>query len=96
MHELTHPAPKVETLRKPHPFESNPHHTLIILAIPVLFSLIAEPLTGLIDTAFISQLGIEALAALGVGTTLISGLFWIFNFLNIGTQTRVAQYLGAG
>ncbi len=56
----------------------------------------AEPLTALIDTAFIASLGAIPLAALGVGTTVLSSLFWIFNFLAIGAQTEVAQADGKG
>ena len=73
-----------------HPFTASPHRTLFSLTIPVLFSLIAEPLTGLVDTAFVSRLGAAPLAALGVGTILLSGFFWIFNFLGIGSQTETA------
>lgn len=58
--------------------------------------MIAEPLTGLVDTAFIARLGAESLAALGVGTMVLSSVFWIFNFLGIGTQTEVSQALGRG
>ncbi len=61
---------------------------------PTLFSLIAEPLTGLVDTAFVSTLGASSLAALGVGTILLSAVFWVFNFLSIGTQTEVAYTYG--
>ncbi len=57
-------------------------------------SLIAEPLTGLVDTAFVARLGSEAMAALGVGTIALSSIFWIFNFLGIGIQTEVAQSFG--
>jgi MATE family multidrug resistance protein len=77
-----------------HPFVKHPNLTLLTLSIPVLFSLIAEPLTGLVDTAFVAKLGAEALAALGVGTAALSSVFWVFNFLGIGTQTSVAQALG--
>jgi len=66
----------------------------VTLSIPVLFSLAAEPVTGLVDTAFIARLGASPLAALGVGTTVLSGIFWIFNFLGVGSQTEVAQRLG--
>jgi MATE family multidrug resistance protein len=66
------------------------------LTIPVLISLIAEPLTGLADTAFIARLGAAPLAALGVGSVLLSSVFWIFNFLGIGTQTEVAGAAGRG
>jgi MATE family multidrug resistance protein len=77
-----------------HPFIHAPNITLISMSWPVLLSLIAEPLTGLVDTAFISRLGSISLAALGVGTVGLSGIFWIFNFLGIGTQTEVSQALG--
>jgi MATE family multidrug resistance protein len=79
-----------------HAFVDSPNRTLVALSIPVLFSLIAEPLTGLVDTAFVARLGAPSLAALGVGTIVLSGSFWIFNFLGIGTQTEVAQALGSG
>ena len=64
------------------------------MSVPVLFSLIAEPLTGLVDTAFISRLGSVSLAALGVGTVALSSIFWVFNFLAISTQTEIAQAYG--
>ena len=79
-----------------HPFVASPHKTLWKLSLPVLLSLVAEPLTGVVDTAFIARLGADSLAALGVSTITLSSLFWIFNFLGIGTQTEVAQALGNG
>jgi MATE family, multidrug efflux pump len=90
---MTMTSPKSKIL---HPFIKNPHRTLFALTMPVLFSLIAEPLTGLADTAFVSRLGSAPLAAMGVGTILLSGVFWIFNFLGIGSQTETANALGAG
>ncbi len=80
--------------RSAHPFQKAPHATLVRLALPVLVSLAAEPVTGAVDTAFVARLGAPSLAALGVGATLLSGVFWIFNFLGVGSQTEVAQRLG--
>ena len=80
----------------PHPFLEQPHRTLIGLSIPVLLSLTAEPITALVDTAFISSLGVVPLAALGVGTTALSSLFWMFSFLGVGAQTEIAQLFGGG
>jgi MATE family multidrug resistance protein len=77
-----------------HPYVSHPHRTFITLSIPVLFSMVAEPVTGLVDTAFIARLGEASLAALGVGSVLLSGIFWVFNFLGVGSQTEVGQALG--
>lgn len=79
-----------------HPFTTRPHRTLLTLSLPVLLSMTAEPITALVDTAFVASLGSVALAALGVGTTALSSLFWIFNFLGIGAQTEVAQAVGKG
>jgi MATE family multidrug resistance protein len=75
-------------------FLKSPFRTFFSLWVPVLFSLIAEPVTGLVDTAFVARLGVDALAALGVGTMVLSGVFWIFNFLSVGSQTEVSQTLG--
>ncbi len=77
-----------------HPFIRSPNATLLTLSLPVLLSLIAEPVTGLVDTAFVARLGSHSLAALGVGTSVLSSVFWIFNFLGIGAQTEVAQSTG--
>jgi len=77
-------------------FDASPRRTLLRLSVPVLFSLVAEPLTGLVDTAFIARLGAVELAALGVGTMALSSIFWIFNFLGVATQTDVAQADGRG
>jgi MATE family multidrug resistance protein len=79
-----------------HAFVHRPHRTLLALSFPVLISLIAEPLTGLADTAFIARLGTVPLAGLGIGTAVLSGVFWAFNFLGIGTQTEVAHADGTG
>ena len=80
----------------PHPFQIRPNRTLVALSIPVMLSLTAEPVTGLVDTAFIASLGIDPLAAVGVGATVLSSLLWVFGFLGVSTQTEVAQAYGKG
>lgn len=77
-------------------FTSRPHRTFLLLAAPILVSLIAEPLVGLADTAFVAKLGAAPTAALGVATALLSGVFWVFNFLGIATQSEIANAHGAG
>ena len=79
-----------------HGFVARPHRSFAALSVPVLASLIVEPLTGLVDTAFVAQLGAVPLAALGAATQLLSSFFWVFNFLGIGTQTEVAHATGRG
>jgi MATE family multidrug resistance protein len=77
-----------------HPFERRPHHTLLTLSLPVMLSLVAEPLAGLVDTAFVERLGAASAAALGAATALLSSFLWVFNFLGVGTQTEVALAIG--
>ena len=48
----------------------------------------------MVDTAFIARLGTDALAALGVGTMLLSALFWVFSFLGIAVQTQIGTLYG--
>lgn len=79
-----------------HPFLQRRNRTILYLSLPILLSLIAEPVTGLVDTGFVARLGAVPLAALGVGTSALSSVFWIFGFLGIATQTDVAQLYGRG
>ncbi len=79
-----------------HAFLKSPDATLLKLAFPVLLSMVAEPLTGLVDTAFVSRLGASSLAGLGIGIVTLSSTFWVFNFLGIGSQTEIAKHAGAG
>ncbi len=66
------------------------------LAIPALGSLVADPLLGLVDTAFVGRLGSESLAGLGIAAALFSVAFFVFNFLEYGTTSEVARSVGAG
>ena len=77
-----------------HPFIRQPHRALITLSIPVTVSLVAEPVTAMVDTAFVASLGAVPLAALGAGATALTTILWIFNFLGVSTQTEVARALG--
>ncbi len=75
-------------------FLAQPNRTILVLSLPILLSLIAEPVTGLVDTGFVALLGTAPLASLTVGTGALTSLFWVFGFLGIATQTEVAQAYG--
>jgi putative MATE family efflux protein len=66
------------------------------LAVAALGSLAAEPLYILVDTAIVGHLGREELAALGIASIVLGGLFALFNFLAYGTTSQVARADGAG
>lgn len=66
------------------------------LATPQFFALAVEPVTGLADTWFVSDLGELPLASLGVGVTVMTGTVWLFNFLGVCGATETARSFGAG
>lgn len=69
---------------------------IVLLALPALGALAAEPLYILADTAIVGHLGRPPLAALGLAGTVLSTAFTIFNFLTYGTTAVVARASGAG
>lgn len=76
-------------------FGRAPHRTMWRLSLPVMASLVVEPVAGLVDTAFVERLGSAQAAALGAATALLSSAIWVFNFLGVATQTEVARAHGA-
>ncbi|MHA1530128.1 MAG: MATE family efflux transporter [Alphaproteobacteria bacterium] len=67
------------------------------IALPVVLSNAMAPLQGAIDTAIIGNLGeTRYLAAVALGATIMSLLFVVFNFLQMGVSGLTAQALGAG
>ena len=70
---------------------------IVKIAIPIALSNITIPLLGLVDTAVIGRLG-EAtpLAAVSLGSIIISFIYWSFGFLRMGTTGLAAQAKGRG
>lgn len=66
------------------------------LAVPAFFTLIAEPLFLLADSAIVGHLGTTPLAALGVASTVLLTLTGVFVFLAYATTAVVARAQGAG
>lgn len=66
------------------------------LAVPAFFTLIAEPLFLLTDSAIVGHLGTDALAALGAASTILLTLTGAFVFLAYATTAVVARHVGAG
>jgi len=77
-----------------HPFEAKPYRTVRSMSVPVLLALAAEPVTGLVDTAFVKELGAPALGGVGAAAAVLSGLLWVLNFLQVTSQTSVATAEG--
>ena len=60
------------------------------LAIPALFSMLLDPVMGMVDTAIVGRLGTEPLAAVGLSTVLYNFSNFIWNFLLYTTTPRIA------
>jgi putative MATE family efflux protein len=69
--------------------------SILILGVPALGALAADPLYSLVDTAFVGNLGAEELGAVAVGTAAFTASFWLFSFLAYGVTPRVARFVGA-
>ena len=70
---------------------------ILRLAIPNMISNIVIPLLGMVDTAIAGRLGNDLnIAALSIGVTIFSFLFWNCSFLRMGTSGVTAQDYGAG
>jgi putative MATE family efflux protein len=69
---------------------------ILRLALPALGALAAEPIYLLADTAIVGHLGGRPLAGLAIGSTLLTTLLALANFLEYGTTGTVARRLGAG
>src|SRR5699024_5336356 len=66
------------------------------LAIPVIFANLATPLLGMVDTAVMGRYPDAVhIAAIGLGATVFSLLFWGFSFLRLATVGLTAQASGA-
>ena len=69
---------------------------VLVLALPALGALAAEPLYVLGDTAIVGHLGRVPLAGLALGGLLLSEIVGLCTFLEYGTTAKAARLYGAG
>ena len=69
---------------------------LLALAIPALFTLAAEPLYVLADTAIVGHIGTQALGGLGLASIVLTTSSGLCNVLTWWTTSRVGFLCGAG
>lgn len=69
--------------------------SIFALAIPAIVANITTPLLGLVDMAIVGHLGkADIIAAIAVGGSMFSMLYWLFAFLRMTTGGMVAQAHG--
>ncbi|MEY2471555.1 MAG: hypothetical protein QOK28_884 [Actinomycetota bacterium] len=69
---------------------------ILALAIPALFTLAAEPLYVLADTAIVGHIGTTALGGLGLASIVLTTSSGLCNVLTWWTTSRVGYLRGAG
>ncbi|MRX49530.1 MATE family efflux transporter [Paracoccus sp. S-4012] len=73
------------------------HRRILAISVPIVLSNAAIPLLGAVDTGVVGQLGTpQPIGGVGLGATILGMLYFIFNFLRMGTTGLVAQSHGAG
>ena len=75
---------------------TNWHKRVWWLAAPIILSNVTVPLVGAVDTAVTGHMNSsEPIAAVALGASIFSLVFWTFGFLKMGTSGSIAQAYGA-
>ena len=76
-------------------FTSGPvRRALVLLAIPMMLEMAMESIFAVVDIAFVSRLGTDAVAAVGITEALITVLYAIAIGLGMGLTAMVARRIG--
>lgn len=69
---------------------------ILRIALPSIISNITVPLLALVDTTIVGHLGSASyIAAIALGGMIFNMIYWLFNFLRMGTGGLTAQAYGA-
>ncbi|MCM1441785.1 MAG: MATE family efflux transporter [Roseburia sp.] len=69
---------------------------ILRIAVPSIIANITTPLLGLVDMAIAGHLGSAVfIAAIALGGSMFSMIYWVFAFLRMGTSGMTAQAVGA-
>jgi len=73
------------------------HARVLKIALPIVISNATVPILGAVDTGVVGQIGLAApIGAVGIGAVILTGIYWIFGFLRMGTTGLTSQAHGAG
>lgn len=69
---------------------------ILAIAVPAIVSNITTPILSLVDVAITGHIGNAVyIGAIALGGTVFNTLYWLFNFLRMGTSGLTAQAYGA-
>ncbi|MGH1353477.1 MAG: MATE family efflux transporter [Thalassovita sp.] len=73
------------------------HRRVLKVAVPIVISNATVPILGAVDTGVVGQMGLAApIGAVGIGAIVLTGVYWMFGFLRMGTTGLTSQARGAG
>ena len=73
------------------------HRRVLKIALPIVLSNATVPILGAVDTGVVGQLGLAApIGAVGIGSIILTAVYWMFGFLRMGTTGLTSQAHGAG
>ncbi|MGE6489775.1 MATE family efflux transporter [Paenisporosarcina sp. NPDC076898] len=68
---------------------------ILVLAIPAVIENFFQTLLGLVDTYFVSKIGLAEVSAVGVTNAVLAIYFALFMAVGVAANVRIANYLGA-
>lgn len=74
----------------------DPKKAVLIMAIPLLISLVAQSMNNIIDTVWVSGLGSSEVAATGFVLPLFLILVGVGNGIGVGASSAISKHIGAG
>ena len=74
--------------------EGDMNRAIVLLAIPMILEMVMESLFGVVDVFFVSRLGPDAVATVGLTESLLTLVFGIAIGLSIATTAFVARRIG--
>jgi putative MATE family efflux protein len=73
----------------------SPKKAIRKMAVPMIVAMFASSINGLVDAAWISGLGSDALAAIGLLFPLFFILIGVSSGISVGASSAIARYIGA-
>ena len=74
----------------------DPKRAVVVMAIPIILSLLVAEVNSLADRAWCSGMGVEALAAISVVRPMYNVYVGLGSGLGVGAAAVISRYIGAG